>query len=107
MILRGAFAARDRSRNRMMAEEKRPASEERTYDLLSRAEKDRVITTRYDQYDFTAVLDAARLVRRGGGRLRLVDTGRFSAYELEWLAEGRNGPHTSRRGAASETGREA
>ena len=79
----------------MMAEEKRPASEERTYDLLSRAEKDRVITTRDDQYDFTAVLDAARLVRRNGGRLRLVDTGRFSAYELEWLAEAGTDLYTS------------
>src|SRR3972149_11658327 len=79
----------------MMDEERRPAAEESTYDLRSRAEKGRVITTRDDQYDFTAVLDAARLVRRSGGRLRLVDTGRFSAYELEWLAEAGTDLYTS------------
>jgi len=71
----------------MMDEEKRPAAEERTYDLLSRAEQGLEITTRDDQYEGTALLDAARVARRSGGRLRVVDTGRFSAFELEWLAE--------------------
>jgi hypothetical protein len=71
----------------MMDEDRHPAAEERTYDLLSRAQQGLVITTRDDQNDCTAVLDAARLARRSGGRLRLVDTGRFSAFELEWLAE--------------------
>jgi len=70
-----------------MDEDRHPAAEERTYDLLSRAQQGLVITTRDDQNDCTAVLDAARLARRSGGRLRLVDTGRFSAFELEWLAE--------------------
>jgi len=71
----------------MMDEERHPAAEERTYDLLSRAEQDLVITIRDDQNDFTAFLDAARVARRSGGRLRLIDTGRFSPFELEWLAE--------------------
>jgi hypothetical protein len=71
----------------MMDEERHPAAEERTYNLISRARQGLVITTRDDQYDCTAVLDAARVARRSGGRLRLVDTGRFSAFELEWLAE--------------------
>ena len=71
----------------MMNEEKRPADGERTYDLISRAEQGLEITTRDDQDDWTAFLDAARVARKSGGRLRLVDTGRFSAFELEWLAE--------------------
>jgi hypothetical protein len=71
----------------MMDEERHPAAEERTYDLISRAEQGLVITTRDDQNDFTAFLDAARVARRSGGRLRLIDTGRFSPFELEWLAE--------------------
>ena len=71
----------------MINEEKRPAAEERTSDLLSRAQKGLEITTRDDQHDGPVFLDAARVARRNGGRLRLVDTGRFSAFELEWLTE--------------------
>ncbi len=56
-------------------------------DLLSRAGRGLEITTRDDQDEFTTFLDAARTTRRKGGRLRLVDTGRFSVFELEWLAE--------------------
>lgn len=70
-----------------MEEERRPTEEEKTFDLLSRAEQGLEITMRDDQNGFTAFLDAARAARRGGGRLRLIDTGKFSAYELEWLAE--------------------
>jgi hypothetical protein len=70
-----------------MDEEKRPTDEEKSFDLLSRAEQGLEITTRDDQNDFTAFLDAARLARRSGGRLRLIDAGRFSVFELEWLAE--------------------
>ena len=71
----------------MMDEERHTAAEERTYELLSRAEQGLEITTRDDQNDFTAFLDAARVAQRSGGRLRLVDTGRLSAFKLEWLAE--------------------
>ena len=67
--------------------EKRPADVEKTYDLLSRAGQGLVITIRDDQNDFTVLLDAAREAQKSGGRLRLIDTGKFSAFELEWLAE--------------------
>ena len=70
-----------------MDEERRPADQEKNSDLLRRAERGLEITTRDDQDDFTVFLDAARAARRNGGRLRLVDTGRFGAFELEWLAE--------------------
>lgn len=59
----------------------------KTSDLLSRAELGLEITTRDDQDEFGVFLDAARASRRKDGRLRLVDTGKFSAFELEWLAE--------------------
>jgi hypothetical protein len=56
-------------------------------DLLSRAEQGLEITTRDDQSEFSAFLDAAKTCRRRGGRLRLVDGGKFNVFELEWLAE--------------------
>ncbi|MDH4272946.1 MAG: hypothetical protein OEW18_13320 [Candidatus Aminicenantes bacterium] len=56
-------------------------------DLLIRAEEGLEITTRDDQDEFTSFLDAAKISRRNGGRLRLVDSGRFNVFELEWLAE--------------------
>jgi hypothetical protein len=70
-----------------MNEVRRPADGEKIYDLISRAEQGLEITTRDDQNDFTASLDTARVARRSGGRLRLIDTGKFSPFELEWLAE--------------------
>jgi hypothetical protein len=56
-------------------------------ELLSRAEQGLEITTRDDQDEFTAFLDIATTSRRKGGRLRLVDSGKFSVFELEWLGE--------------------
>ena len=55
-------------------------------DLLDQARRGQVITTRDDQGEFMDFLDAAKTTRRHGGRLRLVDSGRFSLSELEWLA---------------------
>jgi hypothetical protein len=71
----------------MMDEEKRPADEKKSFALLSRADQGLEITVRDDQNDFTVFLDAARTARKSGGRLRLIDTGKLSVYELEWLAE--------------------
>ena len=70
-----------------MDDGRHPNAEEKVGDLLSRAYQGLEITTRDDQFDFTALLDAARAARRNGGRLRLLDSGRFGAFELEWLAE--------------------
>jgi hypothetical protein len=58
-----------------------------TYELLSRAERGLEITVRDDRCDLAELIDAAALDRRNGGRFRLVDTGRFSSPELEWLLE--------------------
>ena len=57
------------------------------FELLSRAEKEKDITVRDDQGDFAAFLDTAKRCRAKGGRFRLIDTGTFSVFELEWLAE--------------------
>jgi len=43
------------------------------------------ITIRDDQHDFAVLLDSARQARRKKVRFRLVDTGRLTSHELEWL----------------------
>jgi hypothetical protein len=48
---------------------------------------DRTLTVRDDRLDFSGLLDAASACRRASARLRLVDQGRLSVSELEWLGE--------------------
>jgi hypothetical protein len=55
--------------------------------LLDEAAKGEDLTVRDDQNAFIEILDAAKVCRLAGGRFRLLDTGRFSLYELEWLGE--------------------
>jgi hypothetical protein len=57
------------------------------YELLSQAVLGLEITVRDDRCEAAELLDAAAVDRRRGGRFRLVDTGRFGASELEWLAQ--------------------
>lgn len=57
------------------------------YALVDRIGRGRDFAVRDDQHDFTALVDAAELARGRGVRLSLIDTGRFSVAELEWLAE--------------------
>ncbi len=54
--------------------------------LMDRAGRGEIITTRDDQANFADFMDASKTARRRGGRLRLVDSGRFNLFELEWLA---------------------
>jgi hypothetical protein len=65
------------------------------FELLSRAEKEADLTIRDDQGDFAAFLDAAKRCRAKGGRFRLIDTGKFGVFELEWLAEAGSDIYTS------------
>jgi len=60
---------------------------EKTYELLSLAKKGGDITVRDDQYDFSCLLDSAKLCRRRGFRFRLVDSGELDTFQLEWLGE--------------------
>ena len=46
-----------------------------------------VAIVRDDQFDFPSLLDAAKACRRSGGRLKVVDSGKLSPSELEWLGE--------------------
>jgi hypothetical protein len=75
-----------------MANEK---SETKVFELLSQAEKGTDITIRDDQNDFSTFLDSAKLCRQKGGRFRLIDTGKLSLFELEWLAQGGADIYTS------------
>jgi hypothetical protein len=45
------------------------------------------VIVRDDQFDFPALLDAAKSCRRSGGRLKLVDSGKLTPSEMEWLGE--------------------
>jgi len=87
-----------------MDEERGLAAKERMHDLFSRAGQGLEITTRDDQDDFAVFLDAARMARRSGGRLRLIDSGKFSPFELEWLAEAGADLYTSDEARPDKTG---
>jgi hypothetical protein len=55
-------------------------------ETLLREGKSRDITVRDDRLEFPALLDTVRRFRDRRHRFRLIDTGRFSSFELEWLA---------------------
>ena len=62
------------------------AAAPRAYELVDRIGRGRDFAVRDDQYDFAALLDAAASAGGRGVRLSLIDTGRFTVPELEWLA---------------------
>lgn len=62
-------------------------SEDQTDMLFPSVKRGEGITLRDDLYDLSALLDAAKIARRKGIRLRLIDTGILDRYQLEWLAE--------------------
>ena len=66
-------------------EDKEPVSPKDSSDLFSLLENRQNITIRDDQYDFSTVLDAVRQFRDRRYRFRLIDTGRFDPFELEWI----------------------
>ncbi len=56
-----------------------------TYELLDKVRLGQDVTLRDDQFDYEVLLDAAKYAHRKGFRIKLLDTGRFSPAELEWL----------------------
>ena len=66
-------------------EEKEPVPAKKTSELFSLLKKKQNITVRDDQYDFSTLLDAVRQFRDTRYRFRLIDTGRFDPFELEWI----------------------
>jgi len=65
--------------------EKKLASPKKASELFSLLKKKQNITVRDDQYDFSTLLDAVRQFRDRRYRFRVIDTGRFDPFELEWI----------------------
>jgi len=63
------------------------AAPAKVFELLDRAGLGLDVTVRDDQQEFSTLVDGARVCRGNGGRFRLIDTGRLSLFELEWLGE--------------------
>jgi hypothetical protein len=64
---------------------KEPIQPDKTSELFSLLKKKQNITVRDDQVDFSTLLDAVRQFRDRRFRFRLIDTGRFDPFELEWI----------------------
>lgn len=59
----------------------------RSYELLSKVKRTKVVHVRDDQYEFPWLLDSARISRKKGHRFGVIDTGKLDCLQLEWLAE--------------------
>jgi len=81
--------------NNERQEQKDISSKERTFELLSLVTKNQTLTVRDGQFDYCTILDAIRRFRDKKHRFRLIDTGRFSPFELEWLTAGGADLYTS------------
>ncbi|MBP1660911.1 MAG: hypothetical protein H6P95_2103 [Candidatus Aminicenantes bacterium] len=57
------------------------------YDLIDKAARSAKVVVRDDQNEWNEILDAVKAARSRRRRINLLDTGRFSAVELEWLCE--------------------
>lgn len=66
-------------------EEREYAVPKKASELFSLLKKKQNITVRDDQYDFSLILDAVRQFQDRRYRFRLIDTGRFDPFELEWI----------------------
>ena len=77
--------------------EETPDLFDKGFALLASARVGQDVTVRDDQHEFSWILDAIRSCRRAGGRFRLVDSGGFDAFQLEWLGEAGADIYTSDR----------
>lgn len=60
---------------------------EKVFELLSLSRKGQDVTVRDDQYEFHSLLDSVKLCRKRGSRFRLIDSGKFDRFQLEWITE--------------------
>ena len=60
-------------------------SPEQGYDLLDLTSSCEDVTIRDEHYDFFWLVDAVRLCRKKGCRFRLIDSGLFDRFRLDWL----------------------
>ncbi len=72
--------------NKERQEKRESVQLNKRFELFSLLKKKQNITLRDDQYDFSTLFDAAHQFRNNRYRFRLIDTGRFDPFELEWLA---------------------
>ena len=79
------FSQKTRWMDNKIQEEKEPVQAKKTAELFSLLQKKQNITVRDNQYDFSTLLDAVRQFRDTRYRFRLIDTGRFDPFELEWI----------------------
>ncbi len=66
-------------------ERKENLEQEKKPDLFALLQKKQDITIRDDHFDFETTLDAVRRFQDPRYRFRLIDTGIFDAFELEWI----------------------
>jgi hypothetical protein len=65
--------------------QKEELEQEKTTDLFALLREKQDITIRDDHFDFVSILDAVRRFQDHRCRFRLIDTGVFDAFELEWI----------------------
>jgi len=74
----------------MKSENKKDMStegKEQAFESLPSVRRGEDITLRDDLYEFSSLLDTAKIAKEKGVRFRLIDTGKFDQFQLEWLAE--------------------
>ncbi len=66
-------------------EQKEDLEQEKKPDVFALLQKKQNITIRDDHFDFVTILDAVRRFKDTRYRFRLIDTGIFDPFELEWI----------------------
>ena len=60
---------------------------DQAFESLPSVRKGEDVTLRDDLYEFSSLIDTAKIAKRKGVRFRLIDTGKFDQFQLEWFAE--------------------
>jgi len=81
------MSAIDRKKEDEVREIEASEFRDKAYELFSLAEARKDLTVRDDEYDYTWLLDMAKTCKKRGGRFRLIDSGKLTISQLEWLAE--------------------
>ncbi|MFQ6108665.1 MAG: hypothetical protein ACE5L7_03820 [Candidatus Aminicenantales bacterium] len=63
-----------------------PESQIKAFELLLRASEAKEVTVRDDEYDYSWLLDSAKLCKKRGCCFRLIDSGKLELSQMEWLA---------------------
>ena len=60
---------------------------DQAFESLPSVRKGEDVTLRDDLYEFSSLLDTAKIAKRKGVRFRLIATGKFDQFQIEWFAE--------------------